>query len=301
MLLASSFFRQFLSSKGESSVLQKLKISSCNYPNFIWRELFIALSFCKNLTHLIVSRNSLHDNGNILAHCIKDWKSSLQVLQLDQCLIPEDTWSELLQSLSTCKQIIHLNFSYNSLGEAGSHLAESIKYWGNQPPLQKLDLSYCSMAAKVCAELFRSLTSCRNITDLDLSGNVVGVAGYPLVRAIKSWGNDAPLERFIVQHCFIPTTEWPDLLTSLSSCNKLIHLDLSYNTLTGCLSSFLGDQHSRLHSLEELLLDSCSLNEKDLQHLIKNVESLKLPSLRNLYLNENRLRRTEDLLGKLIQ
>ena len=303
MFLASSFFRQSLRSKGESSVLQKLTLSSCNYSKFIWRELFIALSFCKNLTHLMISRNSLYRAGNTLVYSINDWGTDppLQVLQLDQCLIPEDIWSHLFQSLPTFRQITHLDFSYNFLGESGSLLADCIKCWGDQAPLQKLDLSYCSMAAKVCAKLFRSLTSCRNITDLDLSGNIVGVAGYQLVRAIKSWGNDAPLERFIVEHCFIPTTVWPDLLTSLSSCNKLLHLDLSYNTLTGCLSSFLRDPHSGLHSLEELLLDSCSLNKKDLQHLIKCVESEKLPSLQNLYLNENRLRRIEDVLGKLIQ
>ena len=128
---------------------------------------------------------------------------------------------------------------------------------------------------------------------------MVGLAGHKLARAVKSWGDDPPLESFSVEHCFIPTTTWPDLLTALSACSKLIFMNLSHNNLTGCLSAFRPNPTSA--SLEELTLDSCSLNKKDLQHLIKCVESESLPSLQNLCLNENRLFRMEEALGKLIQ
>ena len=74
-------------------------------------------------------------------------------------------------------------------------------------------------------------------------------------------------------------------------------LDLSRNILTGCLSSFL----PILPYLEEFLLDTCDLNESDLLHFVNCVKLQKIPSLQNLYLNQNRFFRMEDVLGKLIQ
>ena len=303
VILAGKFFAQSISSKGESSALQKLKITSCNHSEHLWEELFYVLFVCKKLTHLIVSRNSLGKAGRALVRSIRMWGPDppLQVLQLDQCFMTEDTWGDLIRHLYRCKHITHLDSSYNRLGDTAEYLGMSISHWGYQPPLQKLDLSYCSMSAEACDDLFNSLTLCTRLTYLDLSGNMVGETGRHLAEAIKSWGEDPPLETFITEHCFIPIVVWPDLLTSLSSCSKLVHLDLLHNNLTGCLSSFLPGTDQILAYLEELLLDCCSLSQNDLQHLIKYVDSKKLPSLKNLYLHDNGLFRMKNILGELLQ
>ena len=299
VILAGRFLAQSKRSKGESSALQKLKMTSCNSSEDFWRKLFLHLSICKKLTHLIVSRNSMGGAGWALPYSILKWGDDppLQVLQMDQCLMPEDTWIDLFESLSRCKHITHLDLSYNRLGEAGSVLSQAMSDWGDQPPLQKLDFSYCSMSPEACGRLFFHLISCKSLTYLDLSGNMVGEAGQQLAQAIESWGDDPPLETFIAEHCFIPTTVWPGLLISLSPCRKLNFLDLSHNILTGCLSSFL----PILPCLEEFLLDSCDLNESDLLHLVNCVKLQKIPSLQNLYLNQNRFFRMEDVLGELIE
>ena len=297
-ILAVKLFAQSFFSKGKSCALKKLRMTSCNCSEDFWKELFYLLFICKKLTHLIVSRNSLGEAGLTLVRSIKEWgpDQPLQVLQLDQCLMPEDIWGVLFLSLRGCKHITHLDLSYNRLGRTVSYLRIA-----TMKCLQKLHLSYCSMSAKACDDLFNSLTRCDRLTYLDLSGNMVGEAGRHLATAIRSWGDDLPLETFIAEHCFIPIAVWPDLLRSLSACRKLVHLDLSHNNLTGCLSYLLPGPRSGLHSLEELLLDCCSLNEKDLKHLIQCVESEKLPSLQNLYLHDNGLFRIENVLGKLIQ
>ena len=198
--LAGKFFAQSISSKGESSALQKLKMTGCNFSEDTWRKLFKLLFVCKKLTHLIVSRNSLGEAGWRLADSIRQWEPNppLQVLQLDQCLMTEGAWEKLFTSLCGCKHITHLDLSYNRLGGVGWELADVISGLGYQPPLQKLDLSYCSMSTKSCDDLFRSLKRCKRLTYLDLSDNMVGDAGHHLAQAIRSWGDDPPLE---THHC----------------------------------------------------------------------------------------------------
>ena len=278
-------------------------MTSCNFSEDNWIELFYLLFVCKKLIHLIVSRNSLGEAGDALVHSIDEWGPDppLQVLQLDQCFMPEITWARLLLDLRSCKNITHLDLSYNKLDDAAKYLTTAMSFRADQQPLQKLDLSYCSMSANAYDDLFGFLTRCKRLSYLDVSGNMIGEAGCHLAGAIKSWGDDPPLETFIAEHCFIPIAVWPDLLTSLSACSKLVHSDLSHNYLTGCLSSFLPGTDQILAYLEELLLDCCSLSKKDLQHLIKYVDSEKLPSLKNLYLHDNGLFRMKNILGDLIQ
>ena len=176
VILAGKFFARSMFSKGESSALQKLKMTSCNCSLNFWRKLIFLLSISKKFTHLIVSRNSLGAAGIDLAITIMEWGSNppLQMLQLDQCFMSENTWRELFESLRRCKHITHLDLSYNRLGDSGIDLAEAISNWRYEPLLQKLDLSYCSMPTKACHGLLSSLTHCKRLSYLDLSGNMVG-------------------------------------------------------------------------------------------------------------------------------
>ena len=81
-------------------------------------------------------------------------------------------------------------------------------------------------------------------------------------------------------------------LFSVIQSNKLSNLhelDLSHNTLTGCLSSFLPDPHPGLPELEYLYLDRTALNKEDLQHLTFITKHNKLPKLQVLDLSQNTL------------
>ena len=69
----------------------------------------------------------------------------------------------------------------------------------------------------------------------------------------------------------------------------LSKLDLSHNTLTGCLSTFLLDPHSGLPELEKLNLSGTALNKEDLKHLFSITQSNKLPNLWSLNLSANTL------------
>ena len=78
-------------------------------------------------------------------------------------------------------------------------------------------------------------------------------------------------------------------ITQSNKLPKLWGLDLSENTLTGCLSSFLPDPHPGLPEIEALGLGYTALNKEDLQHFSHITQSNKLPKLRGLGLSDNNL------------
>ena len=191
-------------------------------------------------------------------------------------------WPELLQSLSSCKQLSHLYLSDNIIGEAGCYLTQVITSWGKYPLLQSLDLSDCLIPEQVWPELLQSLSSCKWLTYLNLSGNTIGETGHYLAQSITSWGDNSALERLCLSECLISEQVWPELLQSLSSCKHLSCLDLSGNTLIGCFLHFLSDPNSRLTSLRRLYFEGTTINKTDVQHLTYLIRANKLPGLEYL-------------------
>ena len=78
-----------------------------------------------------------------------------------------------------------------------------------------------------------------------------------------------------------------NVMGQLRYITHLSKLNLSRNTLTGCLSRFLSDSHHGLPELSFLRLDNTALNKDDLQHLSNITQNYKLPKLRVLNLSQN--------------
>ena len=230
---AGRYLAQSIRSWGDNPPLQKLDLGWCSIPEQVMAELLQSLSSCKQLICLVLSRNTIGEAGHYLAQSIRSWGDNppLKILDLERCSIPEQVMAELLQSLSSCKQLIYLDLSFNTIGEAGRYLAQSIRSWGDNPPLQNLDLGFCSIPEQVWAELLQSLSSCEQLVDLDLSHNTMCDTGRYLAQSIRSWGDNPPLQKLDLGRCSIPEQVWAELLQSLSSCKQLSDLDLSYNTI----------------------------------------------------------------------
>ena len=92
---------------------------------------------------------------------------------------------ELVQSLSTCRHLTELNLGENDLNEAGHQLAQSIRSWGDDPPLQELHLSKCSLPATASLELVQSLLVCKHLRHLTLLGNDFDETGYHLAQSLR--------------------------------------------------------------------------------------------------------------------
>ena len=94
--------------------------------------------------------------------------------------MPFESSSEVLESLWGCKRITNLDLSGNILDESGLQLAESIRFWGDDPPLQRLSLDNCPMPADVWNELFQALLVCRNLNEFDAPENILNKVGYDI-------------------------------------------------------------------------------------------------------------------------
>ena len=216
---------------GDEPSLQKLNLLNCSFPTTASLKLVQSLSTCRNLTKLQLGGNRLEEAGLQLAQSIRSWgdEPPLQKLGLYNCSLTVAASLELIEFLSTCKQLTLLDLGDNKLGEAGHQLAQSIKSWGGKPPLQQLGLHNCSLTVTASLELVQSLSKCRNLTELQLGGNTLGEAGHQLAESIRSWGDKPPLQKLRLYNCSFPATASLELVQSLILCKHLEFLDLIGN------------------------------------------------------------------------
>ena len=154
-----SCLSDFIERQGDNPQLKTISLRQYSMPKPKWAELLQFTSGCRFLSHLDLSRNAIGETGITLARSITSLgsESPLKELVLIHCSMQEHVWAEILQSLSGCKQLSHLDLSENNIGEAGHYLAKSIKLWGDNLPLKKLFLESCALPEKVCTELLQSL------------------------------------------------------------------------------------------------------------------------------------------------
>ena len=202
-------------------------------PESKWIKLLQFISHCKHLTCLSFEDITMEQIGHHLAKSITSWGDNppLQILNLKNCYKSAKYCVTLLQSLSICKSLTELYLNGNTIGGAGPQLAESITSWGENPPLQILDLTYCSIRKEYCAKLLQSLSTCKSLTKLYLNGNTIGAAGHHLAESITSWGDNPPLKILDLESCSIPEECCAKLLQSLSRCKCLTELYLSNNSI----------------------------------------------------------------------
>ena len=212
---------QSIKSWGNDPPLQVLSLYNCSLPAAASLELVQSLSACRRLTLLNFGKNNLGEAGHQLAQSIRSWgdEPSLQKLYLYNCSLTAAASLDIVQSLSTCRYLTVLNLGENTLGEAGHQLAQSIRSWGDEPPLKELYLYNCSLTAAASLDIVQSLSTCRYLTVLNLGENTLGEAGHQLAQSIRSWGDEPPLQKLrLSTTVHLQATASVELLQSLSSC-----------------------------------------------------------------------------------
>ena len=202
-------------------------------------------------------------------------------LRINNCKLPMETLSLMIQQIKGCLALRVLDLSENTLtGCLCSFLPDP------HPGLLELNYLHLRATELNTVDVHRLLCIAQklpNLQVLDLSYNTL--TGY-----LPSFLPDPDPGLPQLKHIHLRSTSLniEDLqqlshITESNKLPKLRELDLSENTLTGCLPHFLPDPHPGLPELRWLHLKSTSLNKDDLQHLLS--VAYKLPKLQELDLS----------------
>ena len=225
---------------------------------------------------------------NLLCPDVFYLNRNTESVKINGCTFQVDLMNHLMQQLSKCKHLCVLDLSGSIyLEKTAFHLVESVKSWGENPPLLKLNLKCCSISGKLSVELLQSISRCKQLTELCLAGN-------SLTGRLSSFLTNPHQELPELQKLDLSSTELnkEDMqqLSSIAQANKLPKLqvlNLKYNNITGSSLGFTADSPPGSSSLEELYLSNTNLNKEDLQNLSKITQQNKLPKLRVLQLEHN--------------
>ena len=258
-------------------------------------EIVDSLVTCRNLTRLVLSQNTIGKYGHQLSNMIRQWGDNppLQELALENCSILEDSCGEIVECLSSCINLVELNFSDNTVGKYGHQFADSIRQWGNNPPLQELNLFDCYIPKEASCDILNALFECTRLTWLSLTGRQLCEDGLHVKRYLETI--TGTLEGICLDRCFIPLEVSSQIVSVLSRCKNLYHMSLPGNVLTGTLSQFIPHP-----PLEHLDISDAALNKEDVCCVTSLIVSGLCPSLAELRLDENSLNEMEDELACLI-
>ncbi|KAL1780140.1 NACHT, LRR and PYD domains-containing protein 3 isoform X1 [Sigmodon hispidus] len=148
-------------------------------------------------------------------------------------------------------------------------------------------LMNCYFTSGLCQGLFSSLSTNQNLTELDLSDNTLGDPGMRvLCEALRHPGCN--IQRLWLGRCGLSHHCCHDISSVLSSCQKLVELDLSDNALGDSGVGLLCEGLKHLFcNLQKLWLVSCCLTSACCQDLALVLSSNH--SLTRLYIGENAL------------
>ena len=213
-------------------------------------------------------------------------------MEITFCILPAEILSHLMQQIKECSALRVLNLS-SMVPHLHQGLPELETLKLRSTGLNKEDLQHLS-----CITQSNKLPKLK-ILDLSwntLTGCLTSFLPDPhpgLLELRESELAKTKLNKEDLQH-----------LSHITQYNKLPSLqclDLSFHTLTGCLTSFLPDPHPGLPELEKLDLNHTALNKEDLEHLTRLIQTHKLPGLKHLNLIGNRLSEMETDFEHLIE
>ena len=239
-------------------------------------------------------------HGELILKTIKspDFNSKLWGLVLINCSIPQNVWSELFQILHSCTYLQQLVCTNDRIGHAGRFIADAIRQMNL---LRVLRLHNTSIPEYWCGQIIQSLSNCKHLTHLSLSGNKVGYAGEYLAKTIQQWGTDPPLQSLYLANGSIPEEHCSTILQSLHSCTHLTELSMTGNHI-GAAGQFLADfinQWGEQQQLEKIYLVDCGIPEDQLGLIIKSLANCK--HLTHLGLSGNKIGNLGEYLAETIQ
>ena len=147
------------------------------------------------------------------------------------------------------------------LGEKGHLVSDFINCQGENPPLQKVNLTGSTLLLQNLVPFMQFLSRCKHLTYLNLSDHPLGEAGHFLTQSIKSWGYEPPLKELLLFNCSMPYHICTELFKSLAVCKGLTHVNLGSNCLYASGSDLAQSINSwgKYAVLKKIALHYCSM------------------------------------------
>ena len=217
-------------------------------------------------------------------------------LILQDCSISDGTVFETFLGLTADNFLTVLDLSGTKLGHNAMHISSIVAH-GN---LKQLHLPHCEIPETALDFILPLLPCCKELTHLNLYGNNLEACGHHVADFIMASGDKPTLKELNLGHCSMTREACMKLLFVLGNCKSLTTLNLTGNSIQGCLDWFLPHPHEGLHSFGKLFLESTSLNCEDMSHLVLLIEKRKLPMLEELNLASNALHTMETEVENLV-
>ena len=213
----------------------------------------------------------------------------VEELILRDCSIADGEVFEAFLKIPTNNFLMVLDLSGTKLGNNAIHISFIVAH-GN---LKQLHLPHCEIPATALDLILPLLPCCNELTHLNLCGNNLETCGHYVAEFIMTLGDKLTLKELNLGHCSMNREACVELLLALGNCKSLTTLNITANSIQGCLNWFLSHPHEGLHSLDKLFLNSTKLNNEDMSHVVQLIEKRKLPMLEELSLGSNGLHTME--------
>ena len=213
----------------------------------------------------------------------------IQSLFLTGCDFPSQTMNRLMEQINECSTLRKIDLYLTNLEDVSSLTLS------NKTSLTHLHLRWTHMSQELSWSVCHQLTDLTQLEYLNLSYN--DLSHIDTIHL----SNKPNLSHLNCRKTQMSVTLCKNVIGQLRHISRLSYLDLSGNTLTGCLTNFLPDPHPGIPELKEIHLSGTALDKEDLQHLTHLIQTHKLPGLETLDLEHNRFRGIETDVEHLIE
>lgn len=271
--------------------LQILKVASCGITRD-FHETLTASSFMSHLQELDASHNEIIADGITILSYLSF--NSMQTLKIVNCNITDKDVDTLTSILSNTYALTHLEIHRNKFSAKG--ISKLLTSLGILSGIRTLKLSDCSLEDATSCKLASVIKKNVRLTHLELHrgyfmDSVDGLTHLGLHRGYFMDRIDvffASLESSILQvlilvDCNITTRITDKLVPVIRSNCTIVHLDLSYNSLTEdvvpIINALIGNK-----TIEILILNSCQITDqacKDLASLARTTALIEFDVLYN--------------------
>uniref|UniRef100_UPI00398EED01 protein NLRC5 isoform X1 n=2 Tax=Pristiophorus japonicus TaxID=55135 RepID=UPI00398EED01 len=291
-------------------VPKKISLEECEMDNESMRKLCLKLEQCSGITELDLSNNALNDEAitELLNHlpALRD----LKILNISENSISLDAILSLVNSLIICENV--LKVEVRSSGRASiSLMKRDHRHKGNRkksesPRSRILSLKECNLGKRSVEKLFKILGRCKDLTEVDLSCNLLGDEGLQCLRDFLPKLH--VLKLINVSNNRISPTGVLYLMESLNTCKNVVEVEVSLASTGRSLIKFAKRCERKVCSVKECIfkgkdlfkffsiVEQCShltelnltcnmMGDEGLQNLVKVVANLK--QLKELNLQKN--------------